>query len=332
MNLQHRVELLEKLGNYILEDNEEWQQVCHRATLENAWFTPDFVQLAANTIARSFLTPEAFQTMISTYSLPSENKAPKQVGIIMAGNIPLVGFHDFLVTFLSGHRQTIKPSSKDQVLIRHLVTKLNQWDPSSGQWIGFSDLLKSKDAYIATGSNNSSRYFEQYFGRYPHIIRRNRTSVAILRGDETAEQLSSLADDVHLYFGLGCRNVTKLYVPRNYDFVPLLESFKKYSHLADHHKYKNNYDYQLAVLIINKLYYMTNGAIILREDASVFSPISQLNYEFYDDPEQLRASLVTNQHIQCIVGEQQVPFGRSQFPGVLDFADGVDTLQFLRDL
>ncbi len=332
MNLQHRVELLEKLGNYILTDKEEWPSVCQRASLENAWFTPEFISLATDTIAHTFLTRPALQTLINAYQLPEENSSPKTVGIIMAGNLPLVGFHDFLVTLMSGHRQTIKPSAKDQVLIRHLVKKLAEWDPQIPSLVEFSELLKGKEAYIATGSNNSSRYFEQYFGRYPHIIRRNRTSVAILNGKETRQQLDQLADDVHLYFGLGCRNVTKLYVPREYDFVPLLEAFRKYSHLSEHHKYKNNYDYQLAVLIINKLYYMTNETVLLREDKSVFSPISQLNYEFYDQTDSLLSQLGGDQDIQCIVGEGQVPFGRSQFPGVLDYADGVDTMQFLRNL
>lgn len=332
MNLQHRVELLEKLGNYILSESDEWRAVCQRASLENAWFTSEFISLASGTIARNFLNRQALQTLIETYQLPNENISPKTVGIIMAGNLPLVGFHDFMVTFVSGHRQTIKPSAKDQVLIRHLVAKLSEWDSRIASLVQFSEMLKSKDAYIATGSNNSSRYFEKYFSSYPHIIRRNRTSVALLDGRETTGQLEQLADDVHLYFGLGCRNVTKLYVPREYDFIPLLDAFRKYSHLSEHHKYKNNYDYQLAVLIINKLYYMTNGTILLREDQSVFSPISQLNYEFYDQPEELLGRLKQDQNIQCIVGSNEVPFGRSQFPGILDYADGVDTLQFLRNL
>jgi hypothetical protein len=198
--------------------------------------------------------------------------------------------------------------------------------------ISIEQNLKGCDAYIATGSNNSSRYFEYYFAKYPHIIRRNRTSVAILDGNETIEQLQALADDVYTYFGLGCRNVTKLYVPRNYDFLPLLDAFKKYNHLFDHNRYKNNYDYQLAILIINRLYYMTNGSILLREDKSLFSPISELNYEFYDAVSEIHTFLDGNPSVQCIVGKQHIPFGEAQAPKLNDFADGVDVMQFARQL
>jgi hypothetical protein len=250
----------------------------------------------------------------------------------MAGNIPLVGFHDFLCAFISGHRQTIKPSSKDEVLIRHLVEHLCTLDASVKDLVSFSEMLKGCDAYIATGSNNSARYFDYYFSKYPHIIRRNRTSVAVLSGKESNEELEKLADDVYQYFGLGCRNVTKIYVPEQYDFLPLLEAFRKYNHLIDHHKYKNNYDYQLAVLILNKKFYMTNGSIILLEEAGIFSPISQLNYEYYSTPGELTGRLQQNPDIQCVTGKNVIPFGQAQFPCVTDYADGVDTLQFLLSL
>ncbi|HYM94807.1 MAG TPA: acyl-CoA reductase, partial [Chitinophagaceae bacterium] len=193
-------------------------------------------------------------------------------------------------------------------------------------------MLKGCDAYIATGSNNTSRYFEYYFGKYPHIIRHNRTTVAILTGNETNEDLEKLADDVCLYFGLGCRNVTKIYVPKGYDFIPLLKAFKKYNHLTDHHKYKNNYDYNLTLQILNKKFYMTNDSILLVEGASLFSPISQLNYEYYTDKKALALSLKNHPDLQCIVGEGQVSFGQAQCPLVSDFADGVDTLRFLTTL
>ncbi len=193
----------------------------------------------------------------------------------------------------------------------------------------FSEMLKGCDAYIATGSNNSARYFDYYFSKYPHIIRRNRTSVAILSGNENKEDLEKLADDVYQYFGLGCRNVTKIYVPEQYDFIPLLEAFKKYNHLIEHHKYKNNYDYQLALLILNKKFYMTNGSIILYEDAQIFSPISQLNYEYYSSAEELAGRLQQHEDVQCVVARNVIPFGQAQQPGLTDYADGVDTLQFL---
>jgi hypothetical protein len=332
MNLQQRVEILEKLGNYILSDNTEWKLARERAALENTWFTPGFIELASQSIAHSFLSKPVLSAFASKYQLPHHNSSPKKVGIVMAGNIPLVGFHDFLCCFISGHIQYIKASSKDQVLIKHLSQKLMEWDASLSEEIFFADMLKGCDAYIATGSNNSSRYFEQYFGKYPHIIRKNRTSIAVLDGKETKDELEKLAADVYQYFGLGCRNVTKIYVPERYDFVPLLEAFKKFNYLADHHKYKNNYDYQLAVLIINKRYYMTNGSIILYEDKSFFSPISQLNYEFYNDESRLMDELRSNSDIQCIVGKKAIPFGQGQNPAITDFADGVDTMKFLLSL
>jgi hypothetical protein len=213
-----------------------------------------------------------------------------------------------------------------------MVKLLAQWDPAVNEIIIIADQLKGCDAYIATGSNNSSRYFEYYFSKYPHIIRRNRTSAAVLTGNETVADLEALADDVYLYFGLGCRNVTKLFVPKNYDFLPLLEAFKKYTWLADNSKYKNNYDYQLAIMIINKLYYMTNGSLLLQEHTALFSPISQLHYEYYSDLNNAYAQLNNNQDVQCVVGDRGIAFGKAQRPALTDYADKADTLQFLLEL
>jgi hypothetical protein len=332
MNLQQRLVLLNRLGEYILQNNEPWQEAKQKAHLQNAWFTPEFIDLASNNIAEAFLQKDKLTAWVQQYAIPAENKAPQHIGIVMAGNIPLVGFHDFLCAFISGHRQTIKPSSKDETLIKHLVQQLYTWDDTTRQLITFADMLKNCDVYIATGSNNSARYFEYYFSKYPHIIRRNRTSVAILTGNETLQDLEKLADDVYQYFGLGCRNVTKLYVPQGYDFLPLLNTFKKYNYLSDHHKYRNNYDYILAVLMLNRTYYMTNESVILHENKALFSPISQLNYEYYNNEQELAASLQKNQDVQCIVGKQYIPFGQAQLPSLTDYADGVDTLQFLLKL
>jgi hypothetical protein len=208
---------------------------------------------------------------------------------------------------------------------------LTEWDAQVEKYIRFAERLNNCDAYIATGSNNSSRYFEYYFGKYPNLIRRNRTSVAILSGKETVEDLENLADDVHLYFGLGCRNVTKVYVPEKYDFIPMLETFRKYNRLADHHKYKNNYDYNLALHLLNHKFYMTNDSIILLEDAQIFSPISQLNYEYYANRDRLLTELKSNPDLQCIVGEE-IPVGKAQSPSLMEYADGVDTMRFLSGL
>ena len=250
----------------------------------------------------------------------------------MAGNIPLVGFHDWLCVFISGHKAMVKLSSRDKVLLPHLVDKLISWDPRVEEYTSFSDMLKGCDAYIATGSNNSSRYFEYYFGKYPHFIRRNRTSVAILTGTENQADLEKLADDVFQYFGLGCRNVTKIYVPRDYDFIPLLNAFRKYDHLADHHKFRNNYDYNLALHLLNKVVYMSTASLLLVEQPSFFSPISQLNYETYEDADKVRGQLLSSADIQCLVGETGVPFGMAQSPAITDYADGINTLQFLMEI
>jgi hypothetical protein len=206
-----------------------------------------------------------------------------------------------------------------------------EWDSKMKEYAQFANLLKGCDAYIATGSNNSARYFEQYFAKYPSIIRKNRTSIAILDGTETNEYLEKLSDDIHLFFGLGCRNVTKIYVPEEYNFLPLIQSFHQYKYFADHHKYKNNYDYNLSIQLMNNRYYMTNESTLLVENDSLFSPISQLNYSFYNNKESLLENLKIQEDVQCIVG-LDIPFGMAQKPGLKDYADGIDTLDFLSKL
>jgi len=330
MNLQMRIKLMTGLGEYILSGDPEWLETKQRASLLNPWFTPEFIDLACKNIAEQFLTKEKLTGWTSSFSI--ENVQPKKVGIVMAGNIPLVGFHDLLSVFISGHRAVIKPSSKDEALIKHLVKKLEEWEPGIKELIGIQEMLRGCDAYIATGSNNSARYFEYYFSKYPHIIRRNRTSVAMLDGNETTEELEKLADDVHLYFGMGCRNVTKIFVPKEYDFIQLLKVFEKYNYFKDHHKYRNNYDYYLALHILNGKFYMTNESIILFENPSVFSPISQLNYEFYTDKNLLLEQLSSSEDIQCIVGHEHIPFGQAQNPSLTDYADDINTLNFLTNL
>ena len=356
MNLKQRIDLLVDLGDYCLSADPAWKEARHRAHAENGWFIPEFIELAVRSVAGQFLQKDKLEKWAEKYRLPAVAANPRTVGLIMAGNIPLVGFQDFLAVFISGHRQRIKPSSRDEALIRHLAGYLTAASEEAGSLIEFAERLNGCDAYIATGSNNSARYFDYYFGKYPHIIRRNRTSVAILNGGETAGELDALADDVYQYFGLGCRNVTKLYVPENYDFLPLLEVFGKYDYLADYAKYKHNYDYQLTLLILNKKYYMSNESILLTENSSPFSPISVLHYEYYRpgeapgsasgrngaQPGSLNAPLhgslsgtlpgTDDPDIQCLVGQGQTPFGQAQLPGLNDYADGVDTLQFLQGL
>src|SRR5436190_9019397 len=209
------------------ENNPEWQDIKLKASVANGWFISQFIELAVNNIVDYFLEENRLRTWINHYHI-DDNITPKNIGIVMAGNIPLVGFHDFLCVFVSGNMQTIKLSSKDDILLKHLVQKMYSWDTTMQNYVSFAVMLKGCDAYIATGSNNSAVYFDYYFSKYPSIIRRNRTSAAILKGDETKDALEKLSDDIHVYFGLGCRNVTKIFVPLGYDFVPLLQSFYKY--------------------------------------------------------------------------------------------------------
>lgn len=332
MNLQYRIELLSELGEYISGNSEEWVSAREKASIENGWFIPEFIEKATTGIAQQYLQKDRLRAWAGKYKLPEQNKDPQLIGIVMAGNIPLVGFHDWLAVMVTGNKALVKPSSKDQVLLKHLVGVLADWEPEMLTRTAFAEMLKGCDGYIATGSNNSSRYFEYYFGKYPHIIRRNRTSAGVLTGEETPAELELLADDIFLYFGMGCRNVTKLFVPRGYDFVPLINALKKYNYLADHHKFKNNYDYNLAIHILNNKYYMTNGSMLLIEDPAIFSPISQLNYSFYDDPAVLPALLAGTGDLQCIVGKGYLPFGKAQEPSLTDYADAEDTLEFLSRL
>lgn len=332
MTLQQRIDILVRLGNYMKENDEAWQIAKRKAYVTNNWFIEEFVDLAINNIVQQLLQPEALSKMAATYAIPDAQPNPKRVGIVMAGNIPLVGFHDFLCVFLSGHIALIKTSSKDEALMNQLINVLHQWAPETEQTVAILPMLKNCEAYIATGSNNSSRYFEAYFSKFPHIIRKNRTSVALLSGKESTAELEALADDIYQYFGLGCRNVTKLYVPQDYDFVPLINALRKYSHLSDHNKFKNNYDYQLAARIINNEYYMTDGTILLIENKSPFAPISQVHYEFYKNAGDVLNQLSGDESIQCVTGTAQIPFGGAQTPGICDFADGVDTMKFLMEL
>jgi Acyl-CoA reductase (LuxC) len=329
MNINERIKLLVRLGEYFVLNDGEFDLVKQKASVQNAWFSIEFIDLALKNIIQNYLQKDLLEAWINKYDVEDDPSPQKIIGIVMAGNIPMVGFHDFLCVFVSGHHAKIKASSKDEVLMKHVAQKLIEWNTDSKNYVSFADNLKNCDAYIATGSNNSSRYFEYYFSKYPNIIRRNRTSVAVLTGNETNEELNLLADDMQLYYGMGCRNITKLFVPEGYDFIALLDALRKYNSFADFHKYRNNYDYQLALLIMNRKFYMTNDSIILTENESVFAPVSQVNYSYYNEPGSLVKSLQSNADVQCIVGKDFIPFGMAQSPTLTDYADGIDTMQFL---
>jgi hypothetical protein len=317
-----------KLGQFINSKDEQWSAVIEKASVYNPWFTPAFIHASIRNITDQYLNESKLNEWLSKYSINDE-KPIKNIGIVMAGNIPLVGFHDFLCVFLAGHRQTIQFSSKDNILLPFLIETIKTWQSQISEYFVDAPNLKGCDAYIATGGNRSSIYFEQYFSKYPNIIRKNRTSVAFLTGEESKEELDALADDVHMYFGLGCRNVTQIKVPINYDFIPLINAFKSYASQRDVSRYSNNYDYQLSLILLNQTPYMSSDGLLLIESDEIFSPISVLHYTHYTDLAAEYSSLIANDEVQCIVGKNHTPFGTAQCPKLDTYADGIDTMRFL---
>ncbi len=305
----------------------------------NAWFTKDFVQGALLALGES-LHEEKLRKWISAYNIDFVKDARvKTVGVVMAGNVPAVGFHDFLSVLMSGHRILARLSSDDNKLLPAIADVLQAIEPDFENCIRFTEgQLKDFDAIIATGSNNTARYFEYYFGKYPHIIRKNRNGVAVLTGKETREEMKALAADVFLYYGMGCRNVAKLFVPKDYDFIPLMEIFESWAQVNENHKYFNNYEYNKAIFLVNGRPHLDSGNLLVVEDEKFASPVSVLHYEYFSAPETLRNLLmVNNDKIQCVVSEADfltglVPMGKSQSPELWDYADGVDTMAFLLGL
>ncbi len=338
MTLSERLELLVKLGDHLRAGDEFLEALMKRGSFDNPWFTVKNQQLAVRAIAENMLRPEKLDAWLESYDIPEVRK-PKKVGLVMAGNIPLVGFHDWLCVFVAGHHALVKLSEKDKFLFPYFLKLLTRWDARMEDYTSLVEKLEGFDAVIATGSNNSARYFEQYFGRHPHIIRKNRNGAAVLTGDESAADLEALGRDIFQYFGMGCRNVAKVYVPVGYDFEPLLEALHAYKDLILHNKYKNNFDYNIAIKVLNKEEYRNNGCVILSENTSLQSRVSELNYEFYQDPDDLEEKLAQREdEIQCVVAPEgtlkrpTLPFGRAQQPELWDYADGVDTLTFLLNL
>lgn len=326
MDINSRIETLSKLGEYMSSNEPSWLAAKELAVRQNSWFTEEYVDLAAANIVINFLQEDLLKNWMVAYH-PVEDA--KTVGIIMAGNIPLVGFHDFLCGYLSGHFLKLKLSSKDTVLFKTIIAWMEQYKPGTTSQIELAEMLKGCDAYIATGSNNTSRYFEQYFAKFPHLIRRNRTSVAVLDGTETDEELQLLAKDVFTYFGMGCRNITQLCVPENYDFGKLLKIFDSHESLMMHHKYHNNYDYHLAVYLLNAVPCLTNGSVLIVPNDVPFSAVSVLHYRVYANIDEMVTGLHNSEDIQAIAGHNLLPFGSLQKPSLSDYADGVDTMRFL---
>ncbi len=335
MTLEERIVALTKLGKSLLEANEYRDAVIHRSFHNNQWFTKENIQQSIKAIATAFLEEQKLRDFAAHYRL-DDNILPKRVGLIMAGNIPLVGFHDFLCIFLCGHTAVIKLSDKDPYLFPYLLKVLDEFDARCSAQVELVNKLADFDGVIATGSNNSARYFHAYFDKYPNIIRKNRNSIAVLTGKETKTELDLLALDILNYFGLGCRNVSKIYIPEGYDFNPIMETIHEHKKIILHGKYKNNFDYNYAIAALNNVKIVNNGCIILLEDTSLTSRIASLHYEYYSDKDALLQHLIEiKEQIQCVVTREEikalpnVSFGQTQTPSLYDYADGVDTMKML---
>lgn len=349
MTLNDRIDAFAALGKFLqqfstfpykkienLQENNTYynlfEDAIETAYHHNSWFTKDNIVHACKSWSEA-LTEDNLTSWTSNYNFVAVN--PQKVAIIMAGNIPLVGFHDFLSVLMSGHNVQVKQSSNDKILLPVLANYLMAIAPEFKDKISFvKELLTNFDAVIATGSNNTARYFDYYFGKKPNIIRQNRNSVAILTGKETKEELHALGEDIFRYYGLGCRSVSKLYVPQDYVFDTFFEGIYDYASIIHQDKYANNYDYNKAVYLMSQFKLLENGFLMLKEDESFGSPIATIFYEFYNDLEELKENIEKNSDkIQCVVNNvispQYIKFGQTQSPTLTDYADGVDTVDFL---
>jgi len=348
MKLQQRIKSAVQLGKVLsaIGSNQPWtdftlgitaeeyqtlQELVKRVRHHNGWFTEKEVLFSFQSWGEA-LTEENIQNWLGNYQINTD--LTKSVAVIMAGNIPMVGFHDLLCVYLLGGNVKAKLSSDDNVLIPEIIKVLALFDDEVSSKIEFIPFkLEGFDAVIATGSNNTARYFETYFGKYPNIIRKNRTSVAVLNGKETKDELKKLADDVFLYYGLGCRNVTKLFIPKEYDLNLIFGAFFDHIYVAENNKYANNYDYHKAVYLMEQQEMIENGFLLMKQDKSLHSPIGMLFYEYYDNVENIESYLIENENeIQCVVAQNKIPFGDSQKPKLWDYADNIDVIDFLLNL
>lgn len=344
MNLEQMISCFSRWGHAIsalLEEAESStgvsgnpiHDILRKAHAGNPWFTPENSFRALRSIA-DFLDRSRLEAWLSNYpGIDGAKRIPLRVGLVMAGNIPAVGFHDLLCVLASGNQAVCKLSSDDEVLIPFLLDILARLEPGfEGRW-RFVGKVSEVDAVIATGSNNSARYFEYYFRNYPHIIRQNRNGVAVISGDESMEDLGRLGLDIFTYFGMGCRSVSKLLVPSGYDFSLFFAAMERFSEVMQHNKYMNNYDYHRALFLLNNEAFLTNNFLILRQNESIASPVSVLHYAYYPDRKEVEHHLeLEAQKIQCVVGRGYLPFGTAQVPGLSDYGDGVDTMKFLSGL
>lgn len=327
---------LQKINSYFLDG---FRQTIVEAGLYNNWFTKENVEFALQQWSEA-LSQNNLEKWVSQYSDDHfEAKNPKNVAVIMAGNIPLVGFHDFLSILLSGHNVLAKPSTDDDKLLPFIAQILVAIDKRFAERINLATgQLKEFDAVIATGSDNSARYFEHYFGKYPNLIRKNRTSVAVLTGNESEEELRELGKDVFQYFGLGCRNVSKLFLPEGYDIDKVFKAFFNFSHVIDNKKYSNNFDYNRAIFLMERHEFLENGFVIIKENKDLHAPASVVYRETYNSIDELNQKLSEMEdQLQCIVSQDEnvnnsLPMGTAQHPNLWDYADKVDTISFLKSL
>ncbi|WP_162427142.1 acyl-CoA reductase [Pontibacter pudoricolor] len=336
MTLENRIEAFVELGRQLKSLTSEDRQVWARmAQSRNPWFDEENVSCALHGITQ-MLEEQYLREWLYPYHL--KQVTPKKVGVVMAGNIPMVGFHDFLSVLMSGHYLLAKLSTDDQPLMRRLADMLVGIEPAFANQFEFVEMLKDADAIIATGSDNTARYFEYYFAKRPHIIRKNRTSIGVLTGHEEADDLKALGEDFFRYYGLGCRNVSKVFVPEGYKFDKFFEANEHRSKVLDHHKYQNNYDYNKSILLVNRVAHFDNGFMLVQESENLVSPISVLFYETFSSLPDLRQKLTDlKDKTQVVVSahgwlEGSIPFGEAQCPMVWDYADGVDTMAFLQKL
>jgi hypothetical protein len=338
MNLTQRVLSFSALGDILSAklDAGSFDSLLSKAYFENQWFTKENSRNAIFSIISDFLNKSKIEHWLDRYNLPENNESPKTIGIVMAGNIPLVGWHDLMSTLITGNKALIKLSTKDTTLMKLLIDELIAIDADFKEIIQITDQpLKDFDAIVATGSNNTLRYFEYYFGKYPHILRKNRNSIAILTGNESDSELVSLGNDIMAYFGLGCRNVSNLYLPLGYNFNRFFEVIEPWNKVLEHNKYANNYMYNKSILLLNKEKHLDNGFLLLRESKALSTPVSVLNYQYYHTIEEVKSFLQEeNDNLQCIVAhpgiiDNTVNFGETQNPQLWDYADGVDVVEFL---
>ncbi len=309
---------------------EKFSAMLRLAEIKNPWFTESNIKKSLLAWSGQLQT-EKLKQWLTDFPPVEEGKT---VALIMAGNIPMVGLHDLIAVLASGHRALLKLSSDDGVLMKMVVEAFHLLDEEYKTSIAIAEgPLKNFEAVIATGSDNTARYFEHYFGKYPHIIRKNRTSLAVLSGEETREELEKLGNDIFTYFGMGCRNVSHLLVPEGYIFNTFFESMFAFGHLINHNKYVNNYDYHKAIFLMEIIPFLDNNFLMIRENKELFSPLSVVHYSFYKDQDDITNYILDNSSkIQCVVGEGHLPLGQAQKPELWDYADGVNTLEFLVSL